>query len=55
MMFVIGLTMRSDAQVGPSRKILFQRDLDIPGYEMILNEASIAVEAPDLLVGQRLP
>jgi len=40
---LIGLTMRSDAQVGPSRKILIQRDLDIPGYEMILNEASIAV------------
>jgi quercetin dioxygenase-like cupin family protein len=42
-MFVIGLTMRSDAQVGPSRKILLQRDLDIPGYETILNEASVAV------------
>ena len=40
---LIGLTMRSDAQVGPSRKILIQRDLDIPGYEMILNEASLAV------------
>lgn len=40
---LIGLTMLSDAQVGPSRKILIQRDLDIPGYEMILNEASIAV------------
>jgi len=40
---LIGLTMRSDAQVGPSRKILIQRDLDIPGYEMILNKASIAV------------
>ena len=40
---LIGLTMRSDAQVGPSRKILIQRDLDIPGYEMILNEASLPV------------
>jgi quercetin dioxygenase-like cupin family protein len=39
---LIGLTMRSDAQ-GPSRKILIQRDLDIPGYEMIVNEASIPV------------
>ena len=40
---LIVLTMRSDAQVGPSRKILIQRDLDIPGYEMILNEASLPV------------
>ena len=40
---LIGLTMRSDAQVGPSRKVLIQRDLDIPGYEVILNEASLPV------------
>jgi quercetin dioxygenase-like cupin family protein len=40
---LIGLTTHSDAQVGPSRKILIQRDLEIAGYETILNEASIPV------------
>jgi quercetin dioxygenase-like cupin family protein len=40
-LFVVALTIRTDAQVGPSRKILIQHDLDIAGYETILNEASI--------------
>ena len=40
---VIGLTSRSDAQVGLNRKILLQQDLDIPGYETILAEAFVAV------------
>ena len=43
LVLVIGLTSRSDAQVGLNRKILLQQDLDIPGYETILAEAFVAV------------
>ena len=43
LVLVIGLSSRSDAQVGLNRKILLQQDLDIPGYETILAEAFVAV------------
>ena len=43
LVLLIGLTSRSDAQVGLNRKILLQQDLDIPGYETILAEAFVAV------------
>jgi quercetin dioxygenase-like cupin family protein len=37
------LSPASDAQVGLERKILLQQDLEIPGYEVLLAEVTLAV------------
>jgi quercetin dioxygenase-like cupin family protein len=37
------LAPASDAQVGLERKILLQQDLEIPGYEVLLAEVTLAV------------
>jgi quercetin dioxygenase-like cupin family protein len=58
---ILGFAQVVEGQAGPERKFLIQEDLAIPGYQIVLAEATLAVGAregrhshPGTLVGRML-